>query len=395
MKRNIVGFFLILGAVLISCSTRDYFGKLTQKEILAFQLEKQVGNSKITEDSIFITVSGEITDLSATLIKVSDFATVTPGVGDKMDFSNPVPYTVTAEDESVKVYHVNVTLKEGDDNGDDDEDPVEIVQIPNSNFNLWHETVHKFLFKEIEYMEIGENEEDDTWGTGNRGAATVKLMGAEVEFPSQPFERSTGNFAAELITQNMGTLAAGSLGGGKGIAAGNLFTGTFDASTLINAHPVFGYPYTETPSAFQVDYQYIPAEGLIDGKLKPVEGTDALDIFVILEKREGDNAKRLGVGWFRSGETQSKWVTKSVDIKYAHGSAPEGLEPYQTKVLKYGWGGDITITDPNDLPETAWGDITVEDPTHIVVVFTSSYQGDYFIGAPGSRLLVDNFKLIP
>jgi ferredoxin len=40
------------------------------------------------------------------------------------------------------------------------------------------------------------------------------------------------------------------------------------------------------------------------------------------------------------------------------------------------------------------GDISKEDPTHILVTFTSSYQGDYFIGAPGSKLLVDNFKLI-
>jgi hypothetical protein len=46
------------------------------------------------------------------------------------------------------------------------------------------------------------------------------------------------------------------------------------------------------------------------------------------------------------------------------------------------------------MPEVTWGDAATERPTHIIVVFTSSYLGDYFIGAPGSKLIVDNFKLI-
>ena len=33
-------------------------------------------------------------------------------------------------------------------------------------------------------------------------------------------------------------------------------------------------------------------------------------------------------------------------------------------------------------------------PTHIVVVLTSSHEGDYFRGAPGSRLTADNFVLV-
>jgi hypothetical protein len=46
------------------------------------------------------------------------------------------------------------------------------------------------------------------------------------------------------------------------------------------------------------------------------------------------------------------------------------------------------------MPETSWGDAATDTPTHIIVVFTSSYLGDYFIGAPGSKLIVDNFELI-
>lgn len=384
MRKRLIGSLLILGVVLTACSTKDHFEESSEKEILEFQLEEQIGLSKIIEDEIFVTVPDDVyltgrTDLSATVIKLSDFATVSPGVGDKMDFTEPVPYTVTAEDGSTKVYYVIVDRSDMDN-----------TQLPNNSFEKWHEALQGTLT----YLDIGEDEDDKTWGTGNRGAAFAIAIGADADFPSKPFERGTDETAAELVTQNMGPLAAGPLGGKKGIAAGNLFAGIFDLGNVINAHPVFGYPYTQTPLAFQIDYQYTAGEELLDGELKPVEGEDALDIFVILEKREGETAKRLGVGWFRSGETQTQWTTKTVEIKYAHGSVPEGLEDYQTKVLKYGWGGDITVTDPNDMPETEWGDISVDDPTHIVVVFTSSFQGDYFIGAPGSRLLIDNFELI-
>ncbi len=382
MRKNVIHTLFILGVVLTACSTKDHFEESSEKEILEFQLKEQIGLSIITKDSIFVTVSDDVyltglSDLSATLIRLSDYATVSPGTGDKMDFSSPVPYTVTAEDGSTRTYYVKVIRSETDN-----------AQIPNSSFDFWHETT----YAQTNYTDIGKNEEDKTWGTGNQGAAFAIGLGADAELPSQPFQRSSSEVAVQLSTQNMGALAAGF--GGKGIAAGNLFAGIFNIGNVTDAHPVFGYPFTETPAAFQIDYQYAPEKGLLDGKLNPVEGDDALDIFVILEKREGDTAKRLGVGWFRSSEAKTEWTTKSVEIKYAQGSAPKGLEDYQTKVLKYGWGGDITVTNPGNMPDTEWGDIGKDNPTHIVVVFTSSYQGDYFIGAPGSTLLIDNFQLI-
>lgn len=190
----------------------------------------------------------------------------------------------------------------------------------------------------------------------------------------------------------MGALAAAF--GGKGVAAGNLFAGVFDIGTVTNAHPVFGIPYTQLPTAFQVDYKYSPAQGLLDGKLNAIEGEDAMDMYLILEKRDGDKVKRLGVGWFRSGKAQEEWKTQEVEIKYAQGQAPEGIEEHAKHVLKYGHDGDPSVNDPTKMPEATWGNIATDKPTHILVVFTSSYQGDYFIGAPGSKLTVDNFKLI-
>ncbi|HCY00950.1 MAG TPA: hypothetical protein DG754_12495, partial [Bacteroidales bacterium] len=334
MIKKIMGFLFAIGIILGGCSTKDYFGKLSEKEIIEFTLEKQIGATIFKGDSIFVQVTdNNLFYLSATRIIVSDYATVSPEVGEKQDFSQPIPYTVYAEDGSNKVYYV-VMLRDGDGTSE--------FQLPNSNFNLWYETTHSTK----KYFEIGRDANDKTWGTGNKGIAVALSMGSNADFPSVPHETAPNQYATELTTQNMGALAAGILGGYKGVAAGNVFVGIFEVANLTNAHPVFGYPYTEKPKAFQVDYTYTPAEGLLNGKLKPVDGADKLDMYLILEKREENQIKRLGVAWFRSGEPQTEWKTIEKEIKYAHGDAPEGLEDYEKRVLKYGIDGNLNETNP-------------------------------------------------
>ena len=396
MKKSLLGFLMILGVFVISCSDDDI--KSSENEIKEFALEEQVGNAKISGNEITVTVSedADLTSLAATTIKVSNFATVFPGVGVTQDFTSSVEYLVTAEDGSINIYVVSVALREIEDK-DEEDGKTPSPQVLNSSFDNWYEGKSGTFT----YPEIGEDEDDKTWGTGNAGAAFAINIGSDAGYPSEQFIEGDRT-AIKLETQNMGSLAAGPLGGGKGIAAGNVFTGEFDLAQVTNAHPIFGYPFTDTPSSFKIDYKYFPEAQLFNGVLDEVDGEDALDMFVILERREtvkeGEEetqvVKRLGIGWYRSSEKQEEWTTLDIEIKYAQGEAPEGVEDYQTKVLKYGVDGDITITDPSEMGEATWGDITKEKPTHIVAVFTSSYQGDYFIGAPGSTLYVDNFELV-
>ena len=90
MNKKTIGFLFLIGLIIASCSTRDYFGERTEKEMLIFQLEGQAGSTLIKDDTIFVKVSGDIlmTNLSATSIKISDYAKVTPAVGEKQDFSS-------------------------------------------------------------------------------------------------------------------------------------------------------------------------------------------------------------------------------------------------------------------------------------------------------------------
>lgn len=131
MNKKIIGVLFILGIILAGCSTENYFGKLSDKQIIEFQLNGQIGNTKIKEDSIYVTVAEDVylfnlSNISAASIKVSDFAIVSPKVGEIQDFSQPVAYTVTAEDGTTKIYYV-VVLRGGSTNN---------LQLPNSSFDL-------------------------------------------------------------------------------------------------------------------------------------------------------------------------------------------------------------------------------------------------------------------
>lgn len=51
----------------------------------------------------------DVTALQPTIV-VSDLATVSPASGEEQDFTDPVTYTVTAEDETTQEYVVTVTV---------------------------------------------------------------------------------------------------------------------------------------------------------------------------------------------------------------------------------------------------------------------------------------------
>ena len=60
MNKKIIGFLFLIGLIITGCSTRDYFGKLSDKEMLFFQLEGQIGSTQIKGDTIYVRVSGDM-----------------------------------------------------------------------------------------------------------------------------------------------------------------------------------------------------------------------------------------------------------------------------------------------------------------------------------------------
>ncbi len=95
-----------------------YFEILQQSgeaEILSFEIENQIGDAVINSQAAEVTVKmyqgADITNLSPD-IDISNGASISPESGLMQDFSNPVIYTVVAENGDTKVWTTKVELIE-------------------------------------------------------------------------------------------------------------------------------------------------------------------------------------------------------------------------------------------------------------------------------------------
>ncbi|MFW6232879.1 MAG: DUF5018 domain-containing protein, partial [Bacteroidota bacterium] len=122
MKKYLVNFLAVfviaaISAGLNSCSDDDNPAnpdKSSSKQIVSFKFE---GFSPVIMGSIdqsLMTVTAEVpagTDMTSLVptIAISAKATIDPTSGEAQDFTQPVVYTLTAEDGSQAVYTVTVT----------------------------------------------------------------------------------------------------------------------------------------------------------------------------------------------------------------------------------------------------------------------------------------------
>ena len=356
-----VGFLTLV--LLFSCISEYHFGKYDQAKIISFGVENQVGTVNIDHDALMITVlvdeSSDITNLRITLLEISSFATVNPRQGEAVDFSEPVAITVTAEDESSQVYTVIAKRSQAE------------IQLNNSNFQDWYE-----VSGSKPYYEPGLSKEETIWGTGNPGVVTLGS-------PNVNPMGSTENVYALLKTVELpfGALLS------QGIGAGSMFTGFFKLNL---ANPIasakFGTPYSARPASFKIKYKYSPGPVVKNGKLIALpEAKDSCDIGVILTDRSVEPYKQVAVAWFRSGENVTEWKEIGIDFKYGQLTSPENYEqPKNVYILENG---------VDRLVEVVYG-TGDEKPTHITVVFASSHRGDFFEGAPGSELFIDDLEFI-
>jgi len=347
MKNKLI-ILLGLFALLSSCIKDDYFGKSAYNKILALNLPQQLGVSTIDHDSLIIriTVSDEldITALTPVSLNISNFASVNPGPNQEIDFSVPVVYSVTAENGSIANYTVYVKTNAPE------------IQISNSGFDLWYTT-------NAGYLQIGSGPDDTIWCTGNEGVVT---MGDANALPLDV----NGDIVAQLTTVKLGALAQLV---GQGVAAGSLFTGTFELNISNPPEsPIFGTPFIGRPDSFSVMYQYNPGEQMVNGFGRNISGKDSLDIAVYLEDRNASPIKRVATAWLRTDEATPDWTLLTLPLVYGQPADPAYYE-IPTKGI---WGTGE------------------ETPTHITVVFSSSARGATFEGAPGSELMVNDFRLI-
>lgn len=348
IKYTIVGLFTML--LFVGCVNENYFGASAENKILAFTLTSQTGNTNIDQQSktirLKVSAAAVLTSLKPNEITLSTFAKIAPSQDIARDFSNPVTYTVTAENGTTESYMV-IVEQEGAN-----------PQLENSSFDSWYTTPKG-------YQEPGENV-NSIWATGNAGVVT--LGSANVT----PFTISTNDKAAKLVTSDLGSLA-GLVG--QRMGAGSMFTGKFelDIANPLNSTK-FGIAFSARPKQFSFNYAYAPGTPYLDKNGQLLAKTDSCDIYVLLENREGAEAKRVATGWFRSGKKEiDAFITNTIDLTY--GALPNDAPAYQK-------------------PANGLYASQSEKITHITVVFSSSYNGALFEGGTNSTLVVNDFKLI-
>lgn len=220
--------------------------------------------------------------------------------------------------------------------------------LPNMSFDHWHMSGAAWM----------PNASGDpyVWDSANPGTAALGIV------PTTPEEADVvKGKAARLETMTaMGMLAAG-----------NIYVGNFGNIAGLGAELDWGYPFTARPLALRGFYKYAPKA--IDMAKDPYKGlvgqSDECQIQVLLT----DWPDRFHIN------TSKKQFVDFENDRYiiAHGSLTSSrTDPQYVKF-------SIPLAYRNG-----------RTPKYIVIVGAASRYGDYFTGAKGSVLKLDEFELV-
>lgn len=296
---------------------------------------------------------------------ITEGATIEPASGSVHDFSDnkPVSYTVTSQDgkwSRTYMVYINHRIRT-------------IDEIPTLSFeNSMLDTSQRYA---VWYETAADGYEINAWATGNPGFAITAGDAAPSEYPSSVLEEGYEGRGVRLITRATGTLGALF---GMPIAAGNLFTGTFntlDALGSATKATRFGTPVSQRPLSFSGYYKYTPGEEVTGEDNKPIPGKiDAGDIYAILYRNtdsegkaftlDGDNVKTsdqiVATAIIDEVKPTTEWTPFDINFTYK--------EQLDERILRnYGYS--------------------------LAIVFSSSINGAYFEGAVGSTLCIDEVKV--
>lgn len=296
---------------------------------------------------------------------ITEGATIEPASGSVHDFSDnkPVSYTLTSQDgkwSRTYMVYINHRIRT-------------IDEIPTLSFeNSMLDTSQRYA---VWYETAADGYEINAWATGNPGFAITAGDAAPSEYPSSVLEEGYEGRGVRLITRATGTLGALF---GMPIAAGNLFTGTFntlDALGSATKATRFGTPVSQRPLSFSGYYKYTPGEEVTGEDNKPIPGKiDAGDIYAILYRNTDSEGKAFTLDGDNVKTSDQIVATAIID---------------EVKPTTEWTPFDINFTYKEQLDEQ----ILRNYGYSLAIVFSSSINGAYFEGAVGSTLCIDEVKV--
>lgn len=308
----------------------------------------------------------------APMFRLSQGATILPESGSVHDFSKgPVTYVVTSENKQwSRTYQVSI--KKG-----------QTTMPKEKEFEFEDAYLSKGYYN---WQENWNGDILGIWATGNSGFNISNPSAKPKEYPTVMIEDGHRRKGVQLTTRRTGGFADVVK---KPIAAGNLFIGQFNATdALTDAMKAtkFGRPFSFSAKPVKLEgwYKYQAGEKFTDKNMQELDRHDYGTIYAVLyenidEKGNavllyGDNVQtsKQIVALALVGETHDdngkvaigntwEWHHFSVDFKYK-----KAIDPVKLK------NGGYSLT----------------------IVSSSSSDGANFLGAVGSTLWIDSFKLI-
>lgn len=249
-----------------------------------------------------------------------------------------------------------------------------------------------------------ENIGGSPWGTSN---VMAKVAGITKTNTSTFPEKRGNGYCARLDTR-MESVKVFGVVDITVLAAGSMFLGSVHEPIKGTKNPnkmlQMGIPFTKKPAAIQYDYKVkmadsenrIKSTGF--GKATKVLGKDYPAVILTLQKRWEDAegniyAKRIGTMVVYYDKTTPDWQNNATyEILYGDIT---GHPSYRSQMMRLGADERYTMNSKGEsvlIKEVAWGD-EKDNPTHLMLQFTSSHGGAY-IGSPGNSLWIDNVKLV-
>lgn len=245
-----------------------------------------------------------------------------------------------------------------------------IFTIPNASFEDWSTYSAKTLLgtKNVTLPWSVGDKEASFWGSGNEGAATANMTLTDKSTDML----HSGVYSARLESKSaMGMLAAG-----------NVFVGTYVRTDGTNGVLSLGREYNGShPSRLRVWANYRPGSGVSiksgnesfcpDGF---AGGNDHGQIYVALTTEKVE---------IRTNPSNRKLFNKDEECVLAYGE--------QTWTSSFGPDGALQQID---IPIVYNDRAKSNKPLYLVIVVSASKYGDYFSGAAGSVMYLDDFELI-
>ena len=302
----------------------------------------------------------------APLFRLTPGATISSANGSVHDFSKgSVKYTVTSEDgQWSRIYFVSIRkmLYFGSEH--------------EFNFENCYEDKGYYHWQEPWKDANGNTTKEAIWATGNPGYKISNSSTAAENYPTAPIDEGYEGKGVKLSTCRTSGLADMVQ---KPIAAGNLFIGQFDPSNALQdamSATKFGRPFSfnTQPKTFTGYYKYKAGEKFTDQYMHVLEQKDYGTIYAVFY--DNHNAKGEAVVLYGNNVQTSEQVVALARLDNID-NTPEWT-PFTLNFI---------YRKAVDMQKLKAGGYS------LAIVCSSSTNGAEFMGAVGSTLWVDKFKI--